>query len=226
MKVSSIILGLVCAVAWNSEAGADVGKYQVILDRMPFGEEPTPESIAAAAAQAQAPRELFTKNLKMNAVTRNFLSGKVQVGFTDTVSKRSYFLGAGEIEDGITVVEVDYEREKALLRKDGEEAWMGMNDVAQAVTVPAPVATASARRGGRPATAAGMPGRPGSMQKAAREAKAEKPKLSGEALTKHLQDYQMDLIRAGGEKGPPLPMELTPEMDAQLVAEGVLPPME
>ena len=48
--------------------------------------------------------------------------------------------------------------------------------------------------------------------------------LKGEELTKHLEKYQMDLIRAGGEKGPPLPMELTPEMDAQLVSEGVLPP--
>ena len=28
------------------------------------------------------------------------------------------------------------------------------------------------------------------------------------------------------DKGPPLPMELTPEMDQQLVDEGVLPPAE
>jgi hypothetical protein len=51
-----------------------------------------------------------------------------------------------------------------------------------------------------------------------------KPTLTGEALQNHLEQYQMDLIRAGGEKGPPLPMELTPEMDDQLVKEGVLPP--
>lgn len=220
-----VILMLVC-VAARGEGTIDFAQYQVILDRMPFGNEPTPESVAAAAAQAQAPRESFTKNLRMNAVTRNFLSGKLQVGLTDTVSKKSYFLGKDESEDGITVVEVDYDREKALLRKDGEEAWMGMNDVAQAVTVAAPVMTAPARRGARPAIAAGTPGRPGPAQRAAREVKPEKPKLSGEALTKHLQDYQMDLIRAGGEKGPPLPMELTPEMDAQLVSEGVLPPLE
>lgn len=223
MKFASVILGLVCAVAWSSEAITDMGKYQVILDRMPFGEEPTPESIAAAAAQAQPPRESFTKNLKMCALTRNFLSGKVQVGLTDAVSKKSYFLGVGESEDGIDVVEVDYDREKALLRRGGEEAWMGMNDVSQPVTAAPPV-VASTRRGPRPAAAAATPGRP--AQKVVREVKNEKPKLSGEALTKHLQDYQMDLIRAGGDKGPPLPMELTPEMDAQLVAEGVLPPLE
>ena len=43
---------------------------------------------------------------------------------------------------------------------------------------------------------------------------------------KHLEQYQMELIRAGGEKGPPLPMPMTPEMDAQLVKEGVLPSLE
>ena len=34
---------------------------------------------------------------------------------------------------------------------------------------------------------------------------------------------QMDVIRAGGEKGPALPVALTKEMDDQLVAEGALP---
>jgi len=33
----------------------------------------------------------------------------------------------------------------------------------------------------------------------------------------------MEVIRQGL---PPLPIPLTPEMDAQLVSEGVLPPME
>jgi len=42
---------------------------------------------------------------------------------------------------------------------------------------------------------------------------------------KHLEQYQKELIQAGGEKGPPLPMPVTPEMDAPLVKEGVLPPV-
>ncbi len=41
-----------------------------------------------------------------------------------------------------------------------------------------------------------------------------------------LREYNLDLIRAGGEKGPPLPIQLTEEEDTQLVREGVLPPME
>jgi hypothetical protein len=53
------------------------------------------------------------------------------------------------------------------------------------------------------------------------EEKPPEPKLTGDALKKHLEDVQMDAIRSGR---PPLPMPLTPEMDAQLVSEGVLPP--
>jgi len=40
-------------------------------------------------------------------------------------------------------------------------------------------------------------------------------------LRAHLERVQMDAIRNGL---PPLPLPLTPEMDAQLVKEGVLPP--
>lgn len=41
-----------------------------------------------------------------------------------------------------------------------------------------------------------------------------------------LRQYNLDLIRAGGERGPPLPFELTEAEDDQLVEEGVLPPRE
>ena len=47
------------------------------------------------------------------------------------------------------------------------------------------------------------------------------PKYTGEELTEHLYNYQMEVIRQGL---PPLPIPLTPEQDAQLVAEGYLPP--
>ncbi len=225
MRILLVILVLVC-VAARGEGTIDFARYQVIIDRKPFGNEPSPEALAAAAAsQAQASRESFAKHLKMSAVTRNLLNGKLQVGFMDSAAKKNYFLSAGESEDGITVVEVDYDREKALLRKEGEEVWLGMNDVAAVVTVAAAPAVSSGRRvvSGKPSARPAGADRP---RQVVREVKVEKPKLTGEALTKHLENYQMDLIRAGGEKGPPLPMELTPEMDAQLVSEGVLPPLE
>jgi hypothetical protein len=61
-------------------------------------------------------------------------------------------------------------------------------------------------------------------------AKPNEPELSPEEqaakreeVRENLRQYQMEVIRAGM---PPLPIPLTPEMDDQLVAEGVLPPAE
>lgn len=221
MKCRSVICALVTLVVVASRGEGDLGRYKVILDRLPFGQEPSPESLVTAAKPAP-PAESLGKFLKMSAVTRNLLSGELQVGIIDVTAKKNYFLKVGETEDGIMVVEADYEGERALLRKDGAEAWVGMNDVVTMTTVAA----------GLPPQHGGSGVRPGGVRRGAagretiREVKVAAPKLSGEALAKHLENYQMDLIRAGGEKGPPLPMELTPEMDQQLVAEGVLPPME
>ena len=50
-----------------------------------------------------------------------------------------------------------------------------------------------------------------------------KPMYSGEELEKHLQNYQMEVIRQGL---PPLPVQLTADRDAQLVSEGFLPPVD
>ena len=51
-----------------------------------------------------------------------------------------------------------------------------------------------------------------------------KPIYTGAELEKHLQEYQMEVIRGGSL--PPLPVQLSPENDAKLVAEGVLPPVD
>jgi hypothetical protein len=217
----------VCSGSWAGATGLnpepapppmDFSRYQGILNRMPFGAEPSPEAIAAAAAANLPPAESFTQNLQFCGLTLNKRTKAVQVGLYETVVKKSYLLAEGEQEDGIRVVKADFANERALLRKGAEEVWMGMNQV-QAVAVPvrAMPAPAAARAPARPAIPA-----PGAVLHPERL----KPALTGEALKKHLEQYQMDLIRAGGSKGPPLPMELTPEMDQQLVSEGVLPPAE
>lgn len=65
-------------------------------------------------------------------------------------------------------------------------------------------------------------------------AKAEQQKIEAAATQKLenvdredlLRQYNLELIRAKGAKGSPLPIQLTPEEDAQLVREGVLPPSD
>ena len=56
-----------------------------------------------------------------------------------------------------------------------------------------------------------------------RERAAAARDLSEAEVEKRLREYQMNLIRKGMT---PLPIQLTPEMDAQLVKEGVLPAVE
>lgn len=214
-------MGVSATISHAAAQMPDFDRYQVILARMPFGAEPAEPVAGAPGNQVVPPAESFAKNLKMCAVTRNLLSGRLQVGLVDNASKKNYFITVGEEEDGITVAEADYEGERALLRKGAEQVWIGMNDTSSA---PAAVAASPARAG----MTRGMPS-PLRRMVAKRDVPPQPPAeppnmLKGEELAKHLEKYQMDLIRAGGEKGPPLPLELTPEMDAQLVSEGVLPP--
>lgn len=196
-------------------------RYTVILSRMPFGDEAAAAAAAAAASAAAnasaAAAESFAKNLKMCAITKNHFNHKIQVGLLDSATKKSYFLYEGDSEDGIELKSADYEHEKALLRKGEEEVWMDMN-----------AATPTVATAARPAGLVTPPsfGRRIDVPPPPRLRTEMKPIFTGEALEKHLKDYQMELIRAGGQKGPPLPMELTPEMDDQLVKEGVLPPAE
>ncbi len=202
--------------------GTDFARYAVILSRMPFGDESAALAAAAAAASAAnaAAVDSFTKTLKMCAITRNHFTGKIQVGLLDAATKKSYFLCAGESEDGIEIKEADYANEKALVKKGAEEVWMTMTE---AKAMPAVVMPGGGVAMAPPLRRSEPPANPAPPQEPPQSAK---PRLTGEALQKHLQNYQMELIRAGGRKGPPLPIALTPEMDAQLVTEGALPPSE
>lgn len=194
---------------------ATFDRYAVIVTRMPFGDEAAAAAAAAAAMVANQPvQESFTKNMRLCAITRDHSNGKLQVGLLNVITKKNYFLYEGDSEDGIEVVKADYDNDKALVRKGAEETWMDMNTVVASV----PSVVTHGPGGGMRIAPQTPPSPPAAPPKSAFN--------TPEELAQHLKDYQMDLIRAGGEKGPPLPMELTPEMDAKLVEEGVLAPAE
>ncbi len=196
-------------------------RYQPILDRQPFGEV-KPDASAQTQKPAGPVAPPFTKDLKMCAITED--ESGIQVGFVNVATKppKSYFLRIGEMEDYIELIDADYEEETALLRKGEEEDWISMDGPA--------LSSGGSGGGGRKSPVASRSKTTKKRRESyaerlrkrreARVRKVKKPELEGEELAKHLQNYQMDLIRKGE---PPLPMELTPEMDAQLVAEGLLP---
>ena len=234
MKRFLYIAVLASAVGAGAAVDYDFARYQEILARKPFGGAAWDAAAAAAAAKVAppAPEEPpFTKDIRMCGITDS--PGGIRVGFLDISQKppKSHFLRIGEeTEDGIAVLDADYDEEKALLAKGEQEHWIYMNQASGAVAATLPAARPGGRRGGRMAVAnAGtsyadrLRMRREALQKKQEEMESRPKVLSAEVLRKHLQDVQMDAIRKGLA---PLPIPLTPEMDDQLVKEGLLPPVE
>jgi len=167
----------------------------------------------------------------------------IRVGLVDLQTKQASFLRVGQDLDGLMLVDADFQREGAKLRKDGREYWIYLDGTTAApgggARRPNPFAAAAADTARRETAARPRPPSTGNKPPYAerlakrreileerRRRSREMEAIGPEALKTQLQEYQMELIRAGGELGPPLPIPLTREMDDQLVEEGVLPPQE
>ncbi len=103
-------------------ASGEFERYAVILNRKPFGEEIQPP---AAAAVVVPPSESVVNKVKMTAVVRDE-GGTLRVGIVDLKSNRNYLLGVGESLEGMEIVEADYEKERARLRRGVEDYWVSM----------------------------------------------------------------------------------------------------
>jgi hypothetical protein len=184
-------------------------RYQPIIDKHPFGEEPPDADIVQVPVN-----QSFAKDLRLSMIYEG-PSGDIRAGIVDNSTKKSYTLKVGESANGIELIEANIANSEATLKKGNEVVLFNLKAGEQPKMVakkPEPRASSYAER------------RKALLQKVEERKKAEEPKepaLTGEALQQHLQEVQMDAIRTGK---PPLPMQLTPEMDAQLVSEGVLPP--
>ncbi len=225
-------------------AASDFSRYQVILDRRPFGAAVEPDAVGAAPVAV--PTASFAPRIRMCAITAR--SGQIRVGFVDQGVKpeKSYYLFVGESEDGFEVVDADYAKEVFLLRKDGHEGWISMRE-GDGESMPAP-RVAFSPPGGRPSYSGSrrvlIPASGVTPEQYRREVEAgtrPKPRSAVTAFNRYidqdgavlstdaaeqseasLRAYNLELIRARGSKGPALPIPLTPDEDAQLVKEGVL----
>lgn len=226
----------------------DIKRYEVILSRRPFGAAPV-ESSEGPEVVPPAPPPEFAANLKMCAITEK--DGAIRVGFVDGGGKpaRTYFLFVGESENGYEVMRADYEAETAVVRKDGHEVDLKMGGgggrlaTAAAGAAPQLALIPGVRRPGiarrRPLARSsltleqykteqeeGRRGVPVSPQQALpqNEGAPDIADLPPELREHAMRKYNLELIRAKGEKGIPLPIPLTEQEDAMLVQEGVLPP--
>lgn len=188
----------------------------MILERKPFGDLPAPET---AAPPPKPPAESFAKSLRLSMIVDVNDGESMKVGFIDTRTGKSYLLMPGESQDGIEVVSASWKDEEAVLRHGSEMALIkiasGEVRAIEPQQAPNPPPQSSAVRPTweeRRRARAAQPEPPPEIPQ---------PRFTGAELEKHLQEYQLEVIRQGL---PPLPIPLTPEMDARLVAEGILPP--
>ncbi len=119
------------AIALNvSGADADLhasfDKYQMILDRAPFGQlpkNPSAEALATALAQAaqnQPPEERprLSDTISLNAMSR--FRGIPAAGFLDKQSGKSFFLTEGQTLGDFTLETVSFETSSVMLKKGNQ----------------------------------------------------------------------------------------------------------
>lgn len=225
------------AIAVHAKASAPApegfDRYQVILARMPFGEAP-PE--AAPAAPPTPPAESFAKDLRICSIMEEEETGKVRVGIVDNQSKKAFVITEGEIYEEIELVSASLADEEAVLRKGAEVVRINLVSGLQSAVSPDQLAAQTAapvsdavlqsyrdRRQARQDLRRIRMEKEQERLKRQMEAAEMASRYTPEEIRSRLQEINMEAIRAGM---PALPLELTPEQDAQLVAENILPPPE
>ncbi len=212
MKIYETVLISLCFAAFSVAAQETFDRYQIIIDRQPFGNEPLDPN----AAQIVPADQSFARNLRLSMLFEG-IDGNMRVGIIDNAGKENYILCVGEPKNGIELIEADIHASEAMLQKGNEVVLFKLESDKSKKSSKSKPAKRKYSYAERRRTLL-------KKIKDRRKKKAKpptKPKLSGKALKKHLEEVQMDAIRTGK---PPLPLPLTPEMDAQLVQEGILPP--
>lgn len=232
---------IICANLWLACLGRSASsteytldRYQCIIDRAPFGSAATANAQAAAASAAD---ELAARQYRLTMLVDEGKKGAC-VGIVDMQTQKSYVLFKGQpTPEGMELKEVRVESEEAIIRIGAETITL---KISTSATGTSPNASGTFKGSGysrtRPYSGRSF-GPAGSSRMTALPARPtpppspvapvivqpapSQPALQGEELEKHLREYNVQNIRAGG---PPLPIQLSPEEDAQLVKEGVLPP--
>jgi len=219
---ATVLILLVAVAAVHAEwEPKEFEYYEIILEREPFGsppENPPPEP-PPTEQNIKPQGQSFARNLRLTALWEIEGVG-VRVGIMDLQSKQNYTLAIGQSAEGMELVSADYDKAEAVVRKGNEHAQLQLDtEGSRAISANEARETSPSKMLQRNSYI--------ERRKARRERytrpKPEQPKYTGAELKKRLQEVQMDAIRTGK---PPLPIPLTPEMDEQLVKEGVLPPVE
>lgn len=218
--LSIMICTCVASAVADTPASKPFDAYQVILDREPFG---APPDLSQVPERVVPVSESFAAQMQLSAIYE-LDDGNLRVAVTDKKDNSYFALIVGEKDEavGIELLDADYEKGEATLQKGDEVVVLSMNDTAGGQVLN----TAERQDRVKQAEERRMSyaeRRRQRMLERQKPVEIPKPMYTGEELEKHLQEYQMQVIREGL---PPLPVQLTPDRDAQLVAEGFLPPVD
>lgn len=215
-------------------------RYELIVARSPFGAEESVVAPEAGEGQAEIAASAASKELRLCFLLES-RTGEIRAGFQNLKPRPNepgnVILMQGESFRSMKLVEIDLAESRATFENSGKRVVLELTKPVQvakrtpppnanaARAVPQPVQqqdqTEQRRFGGGfrrrepPAETAPAVEQPALTP--------EEEQARREEVRRNLQEYQMEVIRQGM---PPLPIPLTPEQDDQLVAEGVLPPLE
>lgn len=216
---------LVAGGMCHAEVEYKLKRYDVILDRSPFGSEPNPVAAVSAPDPAvqQKVKEL-EKTYRLSFLLEND-AGEIRAGFQrqNTSAKStsneptSSIIMVGESFMGMKLKSIDMETSEATLEHNGKPIIFRLTKAPEKVS-PSKSPAKSRRFGSRSQRPPPSP-KPNPLPEP--KLSPEEQELRRVEIRQNLQDYQMEVIRKGM---PPLPVPLTKEMDDQLVEEGVLPP--
>ena len=203
----------------------ELDKYQIIIDRQPFGRElisPEPSvSSIKSEAEAIAAAKAAEKELRLCFIFET-TKGLIRAGFQNKIVKagepKSIMLGVGDTFKGMKLVDVNIQESTATLDRNGVMIMFSLNKSAKNTLGNSK--TTSTRKFN-----SGFRSSNTNEKEIKKEVNVkltvQQQEQRKQEIQESLRQYQMDVIRAGL---PPLPVPLTKQMDDQLVAEGVLPP--
>lgn len=110
-----------CGTALAVVAGHEFSRYQIILDKKPFGEVTPSEVVQPQAALA----DIITKEIEMKSIIDD--GAGIRIGLLDKKTNKNISLGVGENYDGLQLVSVNYDNEEAVLKKGGETATVKLH---------------------------------------------------------------------------------------------------
>ena len=118
-----------CSILFAATETPSFDRYNVIIERNPFGEISPPDVQTAIPAS-----ESFVKHLELRAIIDD--GSKIRVAFLNKKSKKTLYMTIGEVVDGIKLVSVNYDVEEVILSKGDKNALFTLKSNKSPSTLP------------------------------------------------------------------------------------------